>query len=215
MNDQVRKRIDEHLDAIDRILTDSGMTRSERRNITDDVESQILDMLGARSGDDPTLAELEAILAELDPPEAYAQNAPGAPLASTSGIQAIATSNAAPTTRRGLGITSLVLALLGTLIIVPVVLFISLTAIDVHTSAGVSEGPDMETPVVVPADPGEPRMGASVAPFVCLAIPFISLEIAAFICGVIAWRHPCGKAGAILSGIVLLGPVVLLTSATR
>ena len=48
------------------------MTRSERRNINDDVESQILEMLTARGGgDDPSAAGLEAVLAELDPPEFY------------------------------------------------------------------------------------------------------------------------------------------------
>lgn len=187
MNEQVRKRIDEHLDAIDRILTDSGMTRSERRNITDDVESQILDMLGARSGDDPTLPDVEAILAELDPPEAYGADAQGASAASAQSVQADAVSVAVPAFPRGLGITSLVLALVGSFGIVPAVVFM----------------------LVMIRDDGT-QIHVSMTESLCLGLPFMALEFAALICGVIAWRHPCGKAGAVLSGLLLLIPLILL-----
>ncbi|HDY65588.1 MAG TPA: hypothetical protein ENH84_05080 [Phycisphaerae bacterium] len=67
----VRDRIDAHLDEIDALLQAGGMSRSERKGITDDVEAQILEMLSARAGENPTLADTEAVLAELDPPEAY------------------------------------------------------------------------------------------------------------------------------------------------
>jgi hypothetical protein len=71
LGSELRRRIDAYLDAIDRVLSASGMNRSERRNITDDVETQIQEMLAARGEGAPTLADVEAVLAELDPPEAY------------------------------------------------------------------------------------------------------------------------------------------------
>jgi hypothetical protein len=72
LGSELRRRIDAYLDAIDRVLSASGMNRSERRNITDDVETQIQEMLAARGGGAPTRADVEAVLAELDLPEAYA-----------------------------------------------------------------------------------------------------------------------------------------------
>lgn len=79
-----RRVIDEYLDAVDRALADAGRDRSERRNVTDDVEAQILDMLAARAGNSPTRADAEALLAELDSPEAYAAESqaetPGPPI---------------------------------------------------------------------------------------------------------------------------------------
>lgn len=69
---EIRRKIDAYLDAIDRALAAAGQNRTERRNITDDVETQIGEMLVKRAGDSPTVADVEAVLAELDPPEAYA-----------------------------------------------------------------------------------------------------------------------------------------------
>jgi len=72
-NGEARKRIDAYLDAIDRVLAGAGMSRSERRNVTDDVETQIQEMLAARgSAQPPAIADVEAVLSQLDPPEAYA-----------------------------------------------------------------------------------------------------------------------------------------------
>jgi len=75
----VRDRIDAHLDAIDAVLRDAGLSHGERRTITDEVESQIREMLAARAGDSPTVADVEAILATLDPPESYAEEAVAPP----------------------------------------------------------------------------------------------------------------------------------------
>jgi len=81
LRSDVRVRLDAHLDAVDRVLMSAGMPRSERQNITEDLGGQILEMLTARSGGSPTRADIEAVLAELDPPEAYAdgQQAASAP----------------------------------------------------------------------------------------------------------------------------------------
>ncbi len=80
LNRDVRGRIDAHLDAIDVALSAAGMSRNERRSITDDVEAQVLEMLSSRAGQAPTLADVEAVLAELDPPEAYARDDVVSPL---------------------------------------------------------------------------------------------------------------------------------------
>ena len=54
---ELRARLDAHLDSVDRNLLATAHTREQRRAITDDLESQILEMLAARSPT-PTLADL-------------------------------------------------------------------------------------------------------------------------------------------------------------
>lgn len=72
-NSDVQQRIDQYLDAIDRTLAGEGLSRTERRHVTDDVENQVRDMLAERAGGAATVADIDAVLAELDAPEAYAQ----------------------------------------------------------------------------------------------------------------------------------------------
>ena len=85
--DDVRAQIDAHLDAIERVLSARGMSRSQRRGILDDVQTQIVEMLHRRCPQGATMADARAVLAELDPPESYAQDRdspdqaiPGGPL---------------------------------------------------------------------------------------------------------------------------------------
>ncbi len=73
LNPEARARLDQHLDAVEAALTAAGHSRNQRRAILDDLESQITDMLAARS-QAPALADVEAVLAQLDPPAAYRQN---------------------------------------------------------------------------------------------------------------------------------------------
>ena len=68
----VQRCIDDHLDLIDETLRGSGMSRSERQSILDDVQTQVLDMLAERTEDEPTVEDVRAVIAELDPPESYA-----------------------------------------------------------------------------------------------------------------------------------------------
>lgn len=68
----VRRLVDEYLDSIEAALRQTGTPRSERRAVCDEVESQILEQLSARCADSPTASDARAVLAELDPPEAYA-----------------------------------------------------------------------------------------------------------------------------------------------
>ena len=75
---RARERVDAYLDSLERVLIAADVPRAERRGIADDVEAQILEMLAACAADEPTVADVEAVLAQLDPPEAYAE-AGGAP----------------------------------------------------------------------------------------------------------------------------------------
>lgn len=76
-NDAIQKRLDAHLDKIEKVLTRDGATREERRAITDELETQIRDMLAAEvNGGELKLSHLEAVLKKLDPPEAYRKPAP-------------------------------------------------------------------------------------------------------------------------------------------
>lgn len=71
LSPDLERLIDERLDAVDRILSLSRTARSERMQILSDLESQIRDRLVSRTSEEPTRADLLAVLAELDPPEAY------------------------------------------------------------------------------------------------------------------------------------------------
>jgi hypothetical protein len=69
---EVRVRVDAHLDAVESELRTAGADRTKRRGIVDDLETQILDMLAAHKTESATLADVDAVLAKLDPPSAYA-----------------------------------------------------------------------------------------------------------------------------------------------
>jgi len=74
----VNQRIEQFVAAVDRALAESGIGAEERQNVQADLREQIEEMLSARmgQGDKPaTLEDVEAVLAELDPPESYSQNA--------------------------------------------------------------------------------------------------------------------------------------------
>lgn len=63
--------VDEHLDAVEAVLSQGGMNRPERRRIIDEIEVQVHEML-AIYGENPCVADVQSVLAKLDPPEAYA-----------------------------------------------------------------------------------------------------------------------------------------------
>jgi hypothetical protein len=72
LGSEARMPMDAYLDAVDQALCASGMDRGARRSITDDLETQILETLAQRAGPRPTPADVQGVLAALDPPEAYA-----------------------------------------------------------------------------------------------------------------------------------------------
>jgi hypothetical protein len=68
--DTLQTLIDSRLDTIDRMLV-GRLPRSERLEIVREVESQIFELLQERTSDEPTREDVLAVLARLDPPEAY------------------------------------------------------------------------------------------------------------------------------------------------
>ena len=68
----LRELIDERLDAIDGVLLRAGVSRGERHRIVEEVEAQVYELLARRAAGEPTRADVAAVLASLDPPEAYA-----------------------------------------------------------------------------------------------------------------------------------------------
>jgi hypothetical protein len=64
--------VDDRLDAIDRVLLRAGVSRGERRDIVEEVEAQIHELLARKSGGESSRADVLAVLGTLDPPEAYA-----------------------------------------------------------------------------------------------------------------------------------------------
>lgn len=77
---EAQSLLDEHLDAVERVLLDAGLSRSERQAICDEIQSQARDMLQARGGAAPTVEDVRAVLAAMDPPDSYRESAaPTAP----------------------------------------------------------------------------------------------------------------------------------------
>jgi len=72
LSTEVQSRIDTHLDAVERQLQAAGTERTKRRGIIDDLETQILDMLSSFENRAPTVADIDGVLGQLDPPQAYA-----------------------------------------------------------------------------------------------------------------------------------------------
>ena len=64
--------IDDRLDAVDRVLLRAGVSRGERRNIVEEVEAQIHELLSRKTDGDLLRVDVLAVLNALDPPEAYA-----------------------------------------------------------------------------------------------------------------------------------------------
>jgi hypothetical protein len=118
LGDEARGRLDAHLDRIEACLHAAGIEREARRSITEDVEGQVLDTLAARFGLTPDAAQVDAVLAEMDPPEAYVADAQGAPSAEPTSP---ARGPDRPTKRR-LSRTALVGALWAPLVTIPAVL---------------------------------------------------------------------------------------------
>ncbi len=69
-SEQVQALIDARLDTIERMLL-GRMPRGERLAVVRDVELQIQEMLDSRGGEQATREDVLAILARLDPPEAF------------------------------------------------------------------------------------------------------------------------------------------------
>src|SRR5687768_13441708 len=71
LNLELQTLIDNRLDAIDQNLLRAGIPRHQRRSIGEEVENQIIEMLSRLEHDPWTREDVLAVLAKLDPPEAY------------------------------------------------------------------------------------------------------------------------------------------------
>jgi hypothetical protein len=70
VSESLQTLIDSRLDTIDRMLL-GRLSRQDRLAIVREVESQIHDLLQERDSDELTREDVLAVLARLDPPEAY------------------------------------------------------------------------------------------------------------------------------------------------
>lgn len=76
---EVQAVLDEHLDAVERVLLDSGLSRAERQAICNAIQTQAADMLESRGIVAPTAEDVRTIVAEMDPPGSYRESAAPAP----------------------------------------------------------------------------------------------------------------------------------------
>ena len=70
LTDALQSLVDARLDTIDRMLL-GRVNRQDRLSIVREVESQIFDLLQGRDGESLDRDDVLAVLARLDPPEAY------------------------------------------------------------------------------------------------------------------------------------------------
>jgi quercetin dioxygenase-like cupin family protein len=92
---EAQSRIDDFLTAVDAAMAKANVSGRERRNVIDDLRGQILEMLSQR-GQTATAADVEAVLAELDPPQSYAEDAGESPGESATESTSESTAEPAP-----------------------------------------------------------------------------------------------------------------------
>lgn len=78
---EVQAVLDEHLDAVERVLLDAGLSRTERQAICDEIQTQASDMLESRGNVAPTVEDVRTVVAEMDPPDSYRESAVASPAA--------------------------------------------------------------------------------------------------------------------------------------
>lgn len=70
LSPELQTLVETRLDLVDRVLVDARLSRGERTSILQELEGQIVQLIERRS-EHPTLDDVLAVLAELDPPEAF------------------------------------------------------------------------------------------------------------------------------------------------
>src|SRR5260221_8529977 len=90
LSNDLQAIVDNRLDAIDQNLLRAGLPRHQRRSVVEEVENQILEMLSRLEVEELTRADVLAVLAKLDPPEAYVpEDAPGRQAAEGVSVTAV------------------------------------------------------------------------------------------------------------------------------
>jgi len=72
LSPSLQSLVDQRLDAVERVLLITKVSRGERRGILDELEAHVHELLGRRNTGQPTAQDVTAVLAQLDPPESYA-----------------------------------------------------------------------------------------------------------------------------------------------
>ncbi len=71
LSNELTKQVTDHLDEVRKYL--GNLPADERQEILQSIESHIYDALQSRSDGEPTPALLDAVIAEMDPPESYGE----------------------------------------------------------------------------------------------------------------------------------------------
>jgi hypothetical protein len=126
LSDSLQTLIDSRLDTIDRMLL-GRVPRQDRVAIVRDVETQIHDLLQERDTEELSRDDVLAVLARLDPPEAYlpeeAEGAPASPRVALPGraVQPFqAKSNKAARAGGIVGLASLLIVVLVPALVMPI-----------------------------------------------------------------------------------------------
>jgi hypothetical protein len=156
LSEEARGRLDGHLDAVEGVLARAGHTREQRRGVVDDLEAQILEMLGERSAS-PGLADVEAVLGKLDPPGAYASAEHGAfrPPVTVPPPPVVPVPPVRPRYSRTAiwGVVCILAGLLPAVLIVPFGLYLFAAAPRAVHSGGMSGRPQTVAPEIIRAVP--------------------------------------------------------------
>ena len=73
---EVRRCVEDYLERVDRALAQRSSDDQQRRHVVEELRAQITEMLTARSSEALSTADVQAVLSQLDPPEAYASEVP-------------------------------------------------------------------------------------------------------------------------------------------
>jgi hypothetical protein len=117
----VSNLIEQHLDRVDDMLRAAGRPRPYRRDVTDNLEAQFRDTLHDRCpACEPTIDDARALLAGMDPPEAFKVDAAAAPLVKPAKPPCPSVKVGVPPRLSFLAVVALLFALSGFALFVPV-----------------------------------------------------------------------------------------------
>ena len=187
VSQSVKRCIDDHLDAIDDVLRNGGLSRSERQNILDDVEAQVHEMLVDRAPGEPRFEDARAVLAEMDSPESYGDEDRAAP-------------TVAPEKKEGQFASGRLALRLSVGSLLAALLLVGFTALLLTYYRGYMAG-DRFWPMFV-------SVSISITAFL------LPCQIVAFILGVVAGSRPKGKAARILA-LASIGLYVILAATSN
>ena len=135
ISESLQMLIDSRLDTIDRMLLER-LSRQERLAIVTEVESQIHELLHANDAYELTREDVLAVLARLDPPEAYLAEEAGTAIGAARQTTASRLSSSTPDGDRKAGRVS---GILGLVALTLVLIFpLALVAAELAQSVGIS-----------------------------------------------------------------------------